>query len=354
MGSGQSSYFDSQGEQTGLFQTGYALLKNPFLNKGLGFSESERVQCKLEGLLPPVQLTLDQQVERALSQLRKKPTDLDKYIFLQSLQDTNENLYFACLCRHTHELMPFVYTPTVGQACIEFSHIFRETPRGLYLPITQKGRIRELLDNWPLKNVKAIVLTDGERILGLGDQGIDGMGIPIGKLALYTACAGVPPEQCLPITLDVGTNNQDKINDPFYLGLKQPRTRGELYDQFVDEFMTAAMDAYGTSVMLQFEDFGNLNAFRLLERWQERALCFNDDIQGTAAVVLAGIMAAVRITGQPLGAGKYLFFGAGEAGVGIADLIAYAIAKENGTDIGEARKQIYLVDSKGLIVQSRL
>jgi len=340
--------------QDGNGAMGYTTMKNPFLNKGLGFTLEERITSKLDGLLPPGVLSMKVQVDHVMAQMRGKSSNLEKYLFLQSLQDTNENLYYACLCKHTYECMPLVYTPTVGQACIEFSNIYRSTPRGLYIPITKKGKVRELLDNWPIKTIKAIVFTDGERILGLGDQGIDGMGIPIGKLALYTACAGVPPDQCLPITLDVGTNNQEKINSPFYMGLKQPRVTGEEYDAFVDEFMMAAVDAYGRSVMLQFEDFGNSNAFRLLDRWMNRTLSFNDDIQGTASVILAGLMASVRITGQPLSEGKYLFYGAGEAGVGIADLIAYAISKETGISEEDARKQIFLIDSKGLVVKSRL
>jgi len=328
-------------------------MKNPLINQGLAFDPAQRAARGLEGLLPPAVLGLDVQIERLMQQLRKKSSDLEKYIYLQTVQDTDEGLYYAALCTHTYELMPLVYTPTVGQACLEFSDIYRGTPRGLYVPITAKGRVRELLDNWPVPGVRAVVLTDGERILGLGDQGADGMGIPIGKLALYTACAGVPPECCLPVTLDVGTNNPKKRNNPFYIGLKQDRVTGSEYDEFVDEFMTAAMDKFGESVMLQFEDFGNHNAFRLLERWAPRALAFNDDIQGTAAVVLAGAMAACRITGQPLSEGRYLFYGAGEAGVGIADLLAYAIHEETGCGVETARERIHLIDSRGLVTAAR-
>uniref|UniRef100_A0A7S2UW90 Malic enzyme n=1 Tax=Fibrocapsa japonica TaxID=94617 RepID=A0A7S2UW90_9STRA len=333
---------------------GYVRMKVPAENKGLAFSNEEREKLRLHGLLPPAVIPLDLQVQRTMEQFRAKATRIEKYIFLQSIQDVNETLYYACLCRHTYEVMPFVYTPVVGQACIEFSHIYRQTPRGLYLPYTMKGRLREILDNWPYKDVRAIVFTDGERILGLGDQGVDGMGIPIGKLALYVACAGVAPQHCLPITLDVGTNNQEKRQDPFYMGLKMDRVRGDEYDEFLDEFIEAAKDAFGSNVMLQFEDFGNQNAFRLLDRWRHNALCFNDDIQGTAAVVLAGLMAAVRITGRPLYDSTVLFFGAGEAGVGIADLIAYSVHKEAEIPFDEARQRIFLVDSKGLVVKSRL
>eukprot|EP00611_Tribonema_gayanum_P002862 TRINITY_DN1219_c0_g1_i1.p1 TRINITY_DN1219_c0_g1~~TRINITY_DN1219_c0_g1_i1.p1 ORF type:complete len:548 (-),score=169.45 TRINITY_DN1219_c0_g1_i1:281-1924(-) len=333
---------------------GYTVLKTPTLNKGLGFTPEEREKHGLKGLLPPGYLNLDAQVLLAMEQLRLKKSDIEKYIYLQSLQDINETLYYALLGRHTYECMPLVYTPTVGEACQKFSHLYRQTPRGLYISIKDKGNVRELLDNWPHKDIKAIVFTDGERILGLGDQGIDGMGIPVGKLALYTACAGVHPLNCLPVTLDVGTNNQDKINDPFYMGLRQPRVTGQEYDDFVKEFMEAAIDAYGRQVMLQFEDFGNSNAFRLLHDWQPKACCFNDDIQGTASVVLGGLLASERITGVELKDRKVLFLGAGEAGVGIANLIAYAIQQETGDPIEKCRENIFLLDSKGLVVKSRI
>ncbi|CAM9620888.1 unnamed protein product [Chrysoparadoxa australica] len=289
-----------------------------------------------------------------MEQLRLKTSPLERYIFLQSMQDTNETLYYAMLVRHTYECLPLVYTPTVGEACQKFSHIYRQVPRGLYISIKDKGRVRQVLDNWPEKDIKAIVFTDGERILGLGDQqGIDGMGIPIGKLALYTACAGVHPRACLPITLDVGTNNKEKLADPFYMGLKQARVTGAEYDEFVGEFIEAAMDAYGRSVMLQFEDFGNHTAFRLLHHWQDKATCFNDDIQGTAAVALAGLLASERLTNVQLCDHTFVFLGAGEAGVGIADLVAYAIQKETGKSIEECRKSIFFLDSKGLVCKSR-
>ncbi|CAM9815173.1 unnamed protein product, partial [Phaeothamnion confervicola] len=268
-------------------------------------------------------------------------------------QDINETLYYALLSRFTYECMPIVYTPTVGQACQEFSHLYRQTPRGLYISIKDKGNVAKILTHWPHKDIRAIVFTDGERILGLGDQGIDGMGIPVGKLALYTACAGVPPQACLPVTLDVGTNNPDKLSDPFYMGLKQPRLTGGAYDEFVAEFIEAAVAAYGESVMLQFEDFGNTNAFRLLHHWQDKCCTFNDDIQGTASVALAGLLASERITGVELKDHRFLFFGAGEAGVGIAELISYAIQKETGKPLAECRKHISLVDSKGLVTKAR-
>uniref|UniRef100_A0A7S2XYQ4 Malic enzyme n=1 Tax=Fibrocapsa japonica TaxID=94617 RepID=A0A7S2XYQ4_9STRA len=335
-------------------EKGYAVMKDPTRNMGLGFTEQQRQELGLKGLLPPAVLTLDQQVERTIKKFRGLVTRLEQYLYLQAIQDTNETLYYATLLKHTYEVMPVVYTPVVGQACIEFSDIYRMTPRGMYFSILDKGNVRRMLDNWPQKDVRAIVFTDGERILGLGDQGCDGMGIPVGKLALYTACAGVHPDFCLPVTLDVGTNNPDKINNPCYMGLKQPRVRGPEYDAFVEEFMLAAQDKWGQNIMLQFEDFGNLNAFRLLDDWQNKACTFNDDIQGTSGVALAGILASEKLTGMKVEDHKYLFLGAGEAGVGIADLIAYAISKNKGITVQQAREQILLVDSRGLVCKSRL
>lgn len=333
---------------------GYDILKTPSLNKGLGFTSGERQKFGLKGLLPPATMTLESQVEVTIQEFRRKSTPLDKYVFLQSLQDVHSTLYYAVLSRHTYECMPFVYTPVVGEACQKFSQIYRHTPQGMYLSIEEKGQLRSILDNWPEDDIRAIVFTDGERILGLGDQGIDGMGIPIGKLALYTACAGVHPSHCLPVTLDVGTNNQGKLDDPFYIGLKRRRLTGPEYDAFVGEFIEAAVDKYGKSVMLQFEDFGNGNAFRLLDYWQEKVCCFNDDIQGTAAVALAGILGSSGITGMPIQDHRFLFLGAGEAGAGIAELIAYAIHIETGKSVEECRKQIFMLDSKGLVCKSRL
>ncbi|CAM9490267.1 unnamed protein product, partial [Discosporangium mesarthrocarpum] len=258
-----------QHDQTvGKSSPGYARMKTPLHNKGLGFTPVEREAHGLKGLVPPAMMSLETQVELTMKELRKKSSPIEKYLFLQSLQDVHATLYYAVLSRHTYECMPLVYTPTVGEACQRFSHIYRHTPQGLYLSIKDRGHLRAILDNWPEEDVRAIVFTDGERILGLGDQGIDGMGIPVGKLALYTACAGVHPSHCLPVALDVGTNNQEKLGDPHYMGLKQKRVTGQEYDDFVREFIEAAVDKYGKSVMLQFEDFGNSNAFRLLHRWQ--------------------------------------------------------------------------------------
>lgn len=329
-------------------------MKTSLSNKGCGFTQEERVSKKLRGLVPAGVVTLDQQVEGVMARIAAIPDALGKYVYLCTIQDANETLYYATLVKYTYACMPLVYTPVVGEGCQKYSWITRHQPRGLFISIEDKGSIRQMLDNWPYKDIKAIVFTDGERILGLGDLGCDGMGIPVGKLALYSALAGVHPEYCLPVTLDMGTNNQEKLADPLYLGLKRPRIApGPEVDEFVGEFITACQDAYGENVLLQFEDFGNGNAFRLLHQWQDRACTFNDDIQGTASVVVAGLYAANRVTKKKLAEHTVLFFGAGEAGVGIADLIADAIADECGCTRSEARERIWLVDSKGLIVKNR-
>jgi len=314
----------------------------------------KRQAARIRGLIPAAYLSLELNVERCMIQLRAKKCSIGKYIFLQTIQDTMETLYFAMLIKHTDELMPIIYTPTVGTACEEFSHIYRGTLRGMYFSLNDKGMIRELLDNWPGHGVTTIVVTDGERILGLGDMGTNGMAIPIGKLAIYTACAGIPPSQVLPVQLDVGTNNQANLDDPYYLGLRQERERGPAYDELIADFFDAIHDKFGKNTMIQFEDFGNSNAFRLLKKYQDAACCFNDDIQGTAAVALAGLISSGRLTGKKLADHRFLFFGAGEAGTGIADLIAYAVSIEKKISVQEARKNIFFVDSKGLVTKSRL
>ena len=285
-----------------------------------------------------------------MEQLDKKTSDLEKYIFLHTIQDSDETLFYAILTTHTYKTLPFVYTPTVGEACQKWGEIYRSTPRGLYLTINDMGSIERILDNYPLKDIKAIVVTDGERILGLGDLGVNGMGIPIGKLALYTACAGIHPDSTLPVHLDCGTNTQTLIDSPSYMGLKQPRDRSANYDAFVAEFFQAAQNKYGRNVLIQFEDFGNTNAFRLLEHHQPTATTFNDDIQGTASVVLAGLISSLGLAGKTkIADHKYVFLGAGEAGVGIADLIAIAITHETGCTLEEAKANIWLLDSRGLV-----
>ena len=333
-----------------LLTSGYQLLHNPVLNKGVAFTEQERDALGLRGLLPPRVSSQDEQVCRALENLRAKPSDLERYIFMIALQDRDETLFYRTLLDHLEELMPIIYTPTVGRACQEYGHIFRR-PRGIFLSSRDAGRICQVLRNWPYRDVRVIVVTDGERILGLGDLGADGMGIPVGKLALYTACAGIDPSVCLPVTIDIGTNNEKLLKDPLYIGLQQRRIRGAAYDIFVDEFVTA-VQALFPRALIQFEDFANHNAFNLLKKYRDRACVFNDDIQGTAAVVLAGIYSALRITGQGLTAQKFLFFGAGEAGTGVANLIVTAL-KEEGLSDAEARTRFWFIDSKGLVVKSR-
>jgi malate dehydrogenase (oxaloacetate-decarboxylating)(NADP+) len=262
--------------------------------------------------------------------------------------------FYAILCKHTTETMPFVYTPTVGQACLDWGKIYRHTPRGMYLSIRDKGMIRDILDNYPHKGIKVVVFTDGERILGLGDLGVNGMGIPIGKLALYTACAGIHPSECLPVHIDVGIDREELRNDPTYMGLRQARVRGQEYDELIAEFIDACQDAYGRQVLLQFEDFGNSNAFRLLDDHKEKATVFNDDIQGTASVVLAGIISSLPLVNkQKLAEHRFLFYGAGEAGVGIGNQISSYIQKELGCSLAEARTKVWFVDSKGLITNAR-
>jgi malate dehydrogenase (oxaloacetate-decarboxylating)(NADP+) len=306
--------------------TGYALLHDPHLNRGSAFPLDSRRALRLEGLLPPAADTLELQIARVHTQMEALDNDLQKYLFLSDLQARNETLFYAVVMSNPATYMPLVYTPTVGEACQKFDHVFRAT-RGIYLPITAKGRVKELLANWPQKDVRFIVVTDGERILGLGDLGVGGMGIPIGKLALYTACAGVPPQATLPITLDVGTNNHDLLEDPLYLGLRQPRVRGADYDAFIDEFVEAVQEMF-PKCCLQWEDFANINATPILSRWRERICTYNDDIQGTAAVALAGVIGALRITKQKLTDQTLLFLGAGSAATGIAELISEAMAMD--------------------------
>jgi malate dehydrogenase (oxaloacetate-decarboxylating)(NADP+) len=328
---------------------GLALLRDPLLNKGTAFTEEERDALGLRGFLPAAVMSMQAQVERILTNLRSLPSDLEKYVALNSLHDRNEALFFRVVCDHIDEIQPLIYTPTVGLACQKYGLIFQR-PRGLFISCNDRGRIAEILSNWPYR-AKLIVVTDGERILGLGDLGANGMGIPVGKLSLYTACAGVHPEQCLPVTLDVGTNNEEFLNDPYYIGLRQKRVTGAAYDAFVDEFMSAARAVF-PGVLIQFEDFANHSAFRLLHKYRDDACVFNDDIQGTAAVALAGLFSALRVTGGKLRDQKLLFLGAGEAATGIADLVVSAMMAE-GLPEAEALRRNWLVDSRGLVVKER-
>jgi len=329
---------------------GYALLHDPHLNKGTAFTEAERHEYGLEGLLPPAVTTIDMQVARRRAEIAGLSDDLQKYLVLSDLQARNERLFYAVLMSDPATYMPLVYTPTVGEACQKFAHIFRSA-RGMYLPISAKGRIERILRNWPEKDVRFIVVTDGERILGLGDLGAGGMGIPIGKLALYTACAGVPPKHCLPIVLDVGTNKHELLDDPLYFGLRQPRVRGEDYMAFIDEFVSAVRSLY-PKCCIQWEDFANINAVPILARYRDKTCTFNDDIQGTAGVALAGILAALRLTKQKLSEQRFLFLGGGSAGTGIAELISLAMTL-GGMDMNEATRRNALFDVNGLLVTSR-
>jgi malate dehydrogenase (oxaloacetate-decarboxylating)(NADP+) len=328
---------------------GHALLQDSFFNKGTAFTQRERDALGLHGLLPPRVHTQAEQVNRVLSNLRRLPTDLDKYIFLTALHDRNETLFFRVVMENAEEMMPLIYTPTVGLGCQLYGHIFRRA-RGLFVTAGDAGRVKDVLKNWR-QPAGLIVVTDGERILGLGDLGAQGMGIPVGKLSLYTACAGMDPNLCLPVTLDVGTENEELLTDPLYIGSVRRRLRGPEYDALVEEFVTAANEVF-PGVLIQFEDFANANAFRLLHKYQDRICTFNDDIQGTAAVALAGLMSATRITGKPLADTRVLFLGAGEAACGIADLVTAALVAQ-GLPQAEARKRCWLVDSKGLVVASR-
>lgn len=329
---------------------GAALLTTPLFNKGTAFTARERDSLGLLGLLPPRVFTIEEQLQRVLGNLRRKTDPLEKYIFLTTLQNRNETLFYRLLLDHVEELMPLIYTPTVGQACLEYGAIFRR-PRGLFISIRERGRIAEVLRHWPIADVRIIVVTDGERILGLGDLGALGMGIPVGKLALYTACAGLHPSYCLPITLDTGTDNKTLHTDPFYIGLQQDRVRGADYDGFLDEFVDAVKSVFPRA-LLQWEDFGNRNAFDLLRKNRHRLCSFNDDIQGTAAVALAGLLSALRLTGGKLEDQRLLFLGAGEAGTGIADLYTTAL-RTRGMSEADARSRCWFVDSQGLVVRDR-
>uniref|UniRef100_A0AAQ4RWB8 Malic enzyme n=1 Tax=Gasterosteus aculeatus aculeatus TaxID=481459 RepID=A0AAQ4RWB8_GASAC len=327
--------------------------QTPRTNRGQGiaFSLEERLQLGIHGLLPPCFNSQDLQLQRVLKNYDMKRDELDRYVFLMGLQDRSEKLFYRVLLSDIERFMPIIYTPTVGLACQQYGLIFRR-PRGLFITIHDRGHISTLLQNWPEKDIRAVCVTDGERILGLGDLGCCGMGIPVGKLALYTACGGVPPQQCLPVMLDVGTDNEVLLKDPLYIGLRHKRVRGRAYDDLLDEFMAAVSDRYGMDCLIQFEDFANANAFRLLSKYRNKYCTFNDDIQGTAAVAVAGLLAALRITKTKMCDHTIVFQGAGEAAMGIAELIAMAMEKE-GLAKDECLKKIWMVDSKGLIVQGR-
>jgi len=329
---------------------GVQCLRDPLLNKGTAFTRDERAHRGIEGLLPPRVESLQEQAARVLKNVRGTTSPLEKYRYLSALQTENETLFYRVVLDHLEEMLPIIYTPTVGQACVEWSRIY-ERPRGLYISAQHRGRVAELLGHWPRSRVGIIVVTDGGRILGLGDLGANGMGIPIGKLALYTACAGVPPEFCLPVTIDVGTDNEALRSDPFYLGERQQRMTGEAYDALLEEFV-AATQAVFPGVIVQFEDFNNACAFRLLRRYRNRLCCFDDDVQGTGAMGLAGLYSAGRITGGGLAAQRILFVGAGEACLGIGGTVIAAMQRE-GLSEGEAKQRCLFVDSNGLVIASR-
>jgi len=332
------------------FPRGAALLRDPTLNKGTAFTLREREVLGLRGLLPPHVITQEDQVNRVLENFRRLDSDLSRYILLEALHDRNEALFFRVITENPDEMMPIIYTPTVGLACQQFGHIYRR-PRGMFVSAADRGRMVEVMRNWPYRDARMIVVTDGERILGLGDLGANGMGIPIGKLALYTACAGLHPRQCLPVMLDAGTNNESLLADPLYIGLRQRRLSGAALDELVDEFVEAAQQSF-PGVVIQFEDFANHNAFRLLRNYRDKVCCFNDDIQGTASVTVAGIFSALRVTGKRMAEQTFLCLGAGEAATGICDLLVAAMM-EDGLDEAAARGRCWMTDSKGLVVASR-
>jgi malate dehydrogenase (oxaloacetate-decarboxylating)(NADP+) len=329
---------------------GAEILRDKAGNRSIAFTRRDRERLGLSGLLPHRVSTDRQMVDRVMTNLDRLPRDIDRYMLLSALQERNERLFYQTVIAHVERVMPIIYTPTVGEACVEFSHIARE-PKGFFITPDDRGRIRRILGNWPRKDIRVVVVTDGQRILGLGDLGANGMGIPIGKLALYTACAGIPPEACLPVTLDVGTNNDGLLRDVLYLGYPRRRIAGRAYVGLVDEFVSAIQDRY-PGALIQFEDFLTPNAYGLLRRYRDRVLCFNDDIQGTAAVALAGVYASTRISGRRFRDLRIMFLGAGSAATGIADLIVAALVNE-GVDRADARRRLSFVDQYGLLVKGR-
>lgn len=340
---------DANGQEyLSVYVDGYALITNPLLNKGMAFSEDERQALLLNGLLPPHQASLEEQRQRSYEAFKSKTTDLEKYIYLRDLQDSNEILYYSLLTTHITEMLPIVYTPVVGAGCQRFSHTYRR-PRGLFLSYPDRHRFDEILANPRFNEVEAIVVSDGERILGLGDQGAGGMGIPIGKLALYSACAGIHPASTLPILLDTGTNNPELIDDPLYIGWKHERIRGQEYEEFIDLFVQAVKKRF-PHILLQWEDFAQQNANPILAKYRHQLCTFNDDIQGTAAIATGTLLAAVQVTGTPLKAQRVVVLGGGSAGCGISNLMMQAMMEE-GLSESEARARFYLVDRNGLLVE---
>ncbi len=329
---------------------GLDILRDKTINQSIAFPRRERDRLGLTGLLPYEVSTSRQMVARVMANLDRLPRDIDRYMQLSALQERNERLFYQTVIAHVERILPLIYTPTVGEACREFSHIARE-PKGFFITPADRGRIRRILGNWPQRDIRVIVITDGQRILGLGDLGANGMGIPIGKLAIYTACAGIDPNACLPVTLDVGTNNEELLNDDLYLGYPRRRLKGKPYFDLIDEFVTAVQSRY-PDALIQFEDFLTPNAYALLNKYRERVLCFNDDIQGTAAVALAGVYSSTRITNVPVRDLRIMFLGAGSAATGIADLMTTAFV-DAGLNADEARRHLWFVDVNGLVVKER-
>src|SRR5262245_13824156 len=326
------------------------IIHDKTLYRSIAFTRQERLRLGLQGLLPYAVATQAQLVDRVMNHLRQLPRDLDRYMALSSMQERNERLFYRTILEHVEEVLPWIYTPTVGEACREFSHIARE-PKGFFITPHDRGRIARILDNWHEQDIRVIVVTDGQRILGLGDLGANGMGIPIGKLALYTACAGISPKHCLPVLLDVGTNNATLLEDPLYIGYPRRRRTGRVYLDLVDEFVRAVQKKY-PGALIQFEDFLTPDAYALLNLYRDRVLCFNDDIQGTAAVVLAGVYASTGVTRRAFRDLRIMFLGAGSAATGIADLMVSALVSD-GVDIEEARRRLWFVDVNGLVTKAR-
>src|SRR5262252_6644363 len=331
-------------------KSGIDVLRDPGINKSTGFTAAERQALGLVGLVPEVTESIETQLSRVLLQLKHKATDLDRFIYLMNLLDTNETLFYHTLMSDPARFLEIVYDPTIGEACLKFDHIFRR-PHGMYLSITRKGHVREVLRNWPVKDVRFICVTNAGRILGLGDLGANGMGIPIGKLQLYTAAAGVPPEGLLPMYLDAGTNNETYLEDPLYVGLRQRRVPTEELYAFVDEFVEAVQEVF-PNCCIHFEDWTGTDAIALLARYRNKVCCYNDDIQGTAGVVLAGLINALKITGGQLKDQRILFLGAGSAAIGLADLIVSALGQQ-GVPADMARQKVRLFDTQGLVVAGR-
>ena len=329
---------------------GIDLLEDASLNKSTAFTEGEKEALGLVGLVPDVTETEDMQLQRVLLQLGQKPTDLERYIYLINLLDHNETLFYRTVMSDPARFLPIVYDPTIGEACLKFGHIYRQ-PRGMYLSMTRRGRIKEVLKNWPQKDIRFICVTDGGRILGLGDLGANGMGIPIGKLQLYTACAGVPPQYLLPMYLDAGTNNEQYLHDPLYMGMRKTRPRTEELYSFVDEFMEAVQEVF-PKCCVHFEDWTGVDAVHLLQRYRDKYCVYNDDVQGTAGIVLAGMINAAKVKGTKLSDEKYLFLGAGSAGIGLADLLCSAMVQE-GLALKDAQKHVYMFDINGLLETTR-